>query len=152
MRRIQMGGGRKKSGKKYYFLKDQKQRYCIQSDNLELVTILECISAAGDVVPPLFCLQNGATPDLRELSDNEWGRFEGLILFLMLDVLTLRHLSIYFLESGWTDSFNAERWLASTTPAILTSPTPADNGLKPSRPHRLQLTTDLNHPDLANSS
>jgi hypothetical protein len=42
---IQMGGGRKKTNKKYYFLKDQKQRYrIINSDNLELLTILECIS------------------------------------------------------------------------------------------------------------
>jgi len=72
---IQMGGGWKKSSKKYYFLKDQKHRYHIRSDNLELITILECISAAGDVVPPSFCLQNGSTPDLRKLSDDEWGRF-----------------------------------------------------------------------------
>ena len=72
---IQMGGGRKKSSKKYYFLKDQKHRYRIRSDNLELVTILECISAAGDVVPPSFCLQNGSRPDLRKLSGDEWGRF-----------------------------------------------------------------------------
>jgi len=32
--------------------------YHIQSDNLELVTIVECVSAAGDVVLPLLCLQN----------------------------------------------------------------------------------------------
>ncbi len=48
---IQMGGGRKKSSKKFYFFKDQKQRYRISSDNLELVTILECISAAGENCP-----------------------------------------------------------------------------------------------------
>ncbi len=81
---IQSGGGRKKSSKKYLFLKDQKQRYRIQSDNLELITIMECISAAGDVVPPSFCLQNGATPDLRSLSDDEWGRFGFFLLFLSL--------------------------------------------------------------------
>ena len=86
---IQMGGGRKKSSKKYYFLKDQKDRYRIRSDNLELVTILECISAAGDVVPPSFCLQNGSRPDLRELSDDEWGRFGCFILlFVNICVLT----------------------------------------------------------------
>ena len=73
---IQMGGGRKKSSKKFYFLKSQKHRYRIRSDNLELVTILECISASGEVVPPAFCLQNGAAPDLRdELCDDEWSRF-----------------------------------------------------------------------------
>ena len=71
---IQMGGGRKNSGKKYLFLKDKKHRYLIRSDNLELVTIIECISAAGDVVPPSFCLQEGSLPDLRELDDAQWGR------------------------------------------------------------------------------
>ena len=76
---IQMGGGRKKSSKKYYFLKDQRHCYRLRSDNLELVTILECISAAGDAVPPSFCLQNGTRPDLQELSDDEWGRLEFLI-------------------------------------------------------------------------
>ena len=71
---VQMGGGRKKTSKKYYYLKDQKQRYRISSDNLELVTIVECISAAGDIVPPSFCLQNGSKPDLRDLDDDAWGR------------------------------------------------------------------------------
>jgi hypothetical protein len=69
-----MGSGRKNSGKKYLFLKDKKHRYLIRSDNLELVTIIECISAAGDVVPPSFCLQEGSLPDLRELDDAQWGR------------------------------------------------------------------------------
>ena len=55
-----MGGGRKKSSKKYYFLKGQKDKYHIHNDNLELSTILECIWAAGDFVPPSFCLQNGS--------------------------------------------------------------------------------------------
>ena len=77
---IQMGGGCKKTGKKYYYFKDQKQRYRISSDNLELVTILECISAAGDIVPPSFCLQNGSKPDLRDLDDDEWGRFVDFVL------------------------------------------------------------------------
>lgn len=73
---IQMGGGCKKSSKKYYYLKDQKQKYHISNDNLKLVTIIECISAAGDVVPPSFCLHNGSTPDLQHLDDELWGRLE----------------------------------------------------------------------------
>ena len=72
---VQMGGGQKKTSKKYYYLEDQKQRYRISSDNLELVTIVECISAAGDSVLPSFCLQNGSRPDLCDLNDNAWGRF-----------------------------------------------------------------------------
>ena len=72
---IQMGGGRKKSNKKFYYMKDQKQKYRICSDNLKLVTILECILAAGDVVSLSFCLQNGSTPDLRNKLDNsQFGR------------------------------------------------------------------------------
>ena len=53
---IQMGGGWKTSGRKYLFLRHKKQKYHIQSDNLELVIVIECISAAGEVVPPSFCL------------------------------------------------------------------------------------------------
>ena len=53
---IQMGGGQKNSGRKYLFLKHKKQKYHIQSNNLELVTVIECVSAVGEVVPPSFCL------------------------------------------------------------------------------------------------
>ena len=53
---IQMGGSWKNSGRKYLFPKHKKQKYHIQSNNLELVTVIKCISAAGEVVPPSFCL------------------------------------------------------------------------------------------------
>jgi hypothetical protein len=72
---IQMGGGRKNLGKKHLFLKQKKYKYIIRSDNLELVTIIECVSAAGEVVPPSFCLQEGSWPDLHELDDSQWGRY-----------------------------------------------------------------------------
>jgi len=71
---IQMGGGRKNSGKKYLFLKHKKHKYLTWSNNLELVTIIECISATGEVVPPSFCLQEGSWPDLHELDNSQWGR------------------------------------------------------------------------------
>lgn len=61
---VQIGGGCKNSGKKFYFLRDQKNRYRLGSDNLELVTIMECVSAAGDVIPPSFVLSEGPEPDL----------------------------------------------------------------------------------------
>lgn len=51
---IQMGGGRKNSGKKYHYLKDQKNRYRLGSDN----PVMECVSAAGDVMPPSFVLSD----------------------------------------------------------------------------------------------
>jgi hypothetical protein len=71
---IQMGGGWKNDGKKYIFLRGQWQKYQLRSDNLELVTILECVSADGEIVPCSFCLKNGTMPDLHNLSDDDWGR------------------------------------------------------------------------------
>lgn len=56
---IQMGGGRKRSGEKFIFDRSQKSRYCIQNDNLELVTVIECVSAAGASISPSFILKKG---------------------------------------------------------------------------------------------
>jgi hypothetical protein len=75
---IQMGGGQGKRRKKYYYFMHQKNRHRIMSNNLELVTVLECVSAAGSIVPPSFCLQNGTKPDLHHLNDDNWGRFSFL--------------------------------------------------------------------------
>ena len=72
---IQLGGGRKNTGTKYFYSRSQKQKARLRSDNLELVTVLECVSAAGDIVPPSFCLQSGSVPDLRNLRDDQWGRY-----------------------------------------------------------------------------
>ncbi|TFK16388.1 hypothetical protein FA15DRAFT_563246, partial [Coprinopsis marcescibilis] len=44
---IQLGGGRKNSSRKYLYFRKHRNRYRISSDNLELVTVIECISAAG---------------------------------------------------------------------------------------------------------
>src|SRR6266851_4433234 len=66
------GGGQKNSRRKYIFLKHKKQKYHIQSDNLELVTVIECISAMEEVVPPSFCLQEGSLPNLHGLGDDQW--------------------------------------------------------------------------------
>ena len=71
---IQLGGGRKNSGKKFLYFRKSKERYQISSDNLELVTVLECISAAGGEIPPSFVLTDGPVPDLGSLDDNSWGR------------------------------------------------------------------------------
>ena len=68
---VQLGRGRKQS-KKYYTLKRLKHSifYRICSDNLELVTIIECISAAGVCVPPTFILsKKGAFPALLDLDE-----------------------------------------------------------------------------------
>ena len=72
---IQMGGGWKNSGKTYFYLRNQKNRYRISSDNLELVTVIECVSAAGDTVPTSFVLSDGPMPDLRNMDKNDISRY-----------------------------------------------------------------------------
>jgi hypothetical protein len=64
---VQLGGGRKNSSTKFYSLKSHKVRYGIKDENLELVTIVECISAAGIVMPPSFILSDGPMPDWTDL-------------------------------------------------------------------------------------
>jgi hypothetical protein len=70
---VQMGGGRNRGRKKHLSLRDIRDRYQIRSDYLELVTIIECISAGGEAMPPSFVLSNGPAPDTREFADNEIG-------------------------------------------------------------------------------
>lgn len=85
---VQMGGGRKNNGKFYYF-KDQKNCYRLGNDNLELVAVMECVSAAGDVMPPSLVLSDGPEPDLRhDLKVEDFGRYVILIFFKSLIVLT----------------------------------------------------------------
>jgi len=65
---LQLGGGRKRS-KKYFHLESLKRSkfYRVRSDNLELVTIIECISPAGLSIPPAFILVEGPIPALPDL-------------------------------------------------------------------------------------
>lgn len=71
---IQLGGGRKNNGRKFIFTRRHKDRYRIRSDNLELVTIIECISAAGVMMPPTFVLKDGPKPDIRDIPDGAVSR------------------------------------------------------------------------------
>ena len=64
---VQMGGGCKNDGCKFFFMRHRKQRYRIKSDNLELVTIIEGISAAGALLPPAFILTDGPLPDCQDI-------------------------------------------------------------------------------------
>src|SRR5216683_7987721 len=66
---VQFGGGCKHS-KKYYHFRSMKQSkfYRIQLDNLELMTVIECISPSGLSVPPSFVLSSRPTPSLPHLS------------------------------------------------------------------------------------
>ena len=55
----QMSGGRQGSGMKFIFTAEDKEHYCLHSDNLELVTIIECVSIAGTMMLPAFILKDG---------------------------------------------------------------------------------------------
>jgi hypothetical protein len=69
----QMGGGRGNTRMKYIYSEQTTDRYRIHSDNLELVTIIECVSAAGAKMPPWFVLTTGQIPDIRDLVDKVGG-------------------------------------------------------------------------------
>ena len=51
---LQAGGGRKNNGRKYFYSRDQRSQVRIKDDELELVTVIECVSANGRVMPPGF--------------------------------------------------------------------------------------------------
>lgn len=71
----QFGGGQKNDGQKFLYRADQKRKYWMSSDNLELATILVCISAAeNNTIPPSFCLSQGYSLDLGDLPDGAYGR------------------------------------------------------------------------------
>lgn len=62
-----MGGGRGNGQTKYFYVKWSRNHYRIQSNNLKLVMILECINSAGAKMPPWFVLKTGSVPDTRDL-------------------------------------------------------------------------------------
>jgi hypothetical protein len=46
-------------------MKKYKNHYRLQSDNLKLATVLECVLAAGEVTPTTFVLRKGPKPDIK---------------------------------------------------------------------------------------
>ncbi|KIJ38381.1 hypothetical protein M422DRAFT_176753, partial [Sphaerobolus stellatus SS14] len=88
---IQLGGGRKNIRSKYIFPAGDVNRYVKKSDNLMLVTILECVSAAGAACPPGFILPytHGKVA--------EWSHVEGVG-------------SVVTSENGWTDNAICSDW------------------------------------------
>lgn len=69
----QFGGGRTNGQTRYLFSVGDKERYRVQSDNLELTTVIECVSAAGDSIPPSVILKDGPIPDLRAIPPEQYG-------------------------------------------------------------------------------
>jgi hypothetical protein len=53
---VQIGGGKKGSGRKFICGRKQRASIRLRSTNLELVTVVECISADGEALPPSFIL------------------------------------------------------------------------------------------------
>jgi hypothetical protein len=68
---VQLGGGRNGGKKKFMFMKDIRDKYRIKSDSLELVTVIECVSAAGESMPPAFVLSQGPQPDLCDVPSDK---------------------------------------------------------------------------------
>jgi hypothetical protein len=66
---VQFRGGHKHL-KKYHHLQSLKKLkfYRIYSDNLELMTVIECVSPSGLSVPPSFILSSRPLPSLSDLS------------------------------------------------------------------------------------
>ncbi|KAJ3019688.1 hypothetical protein NUW54_g6 [Trametes sanguinea] len=54
---IQLGGGRARGRQKGYYDSSDRARYQVGSDNLELVTVIECVSADGTALKPGFIFQ-----------------------------------------------------------------------------------------------
>lgn len=64
----------RREGKCRFFLRGQVDCYKIESDNLELVTITKCVSAAGIALLPVFVIKDGPLPSLQKLPDNAISR------------------------------------------------------------------------------
>ncbi|KAF8817131.1 hypothetical protein BYT27DRAFT_7229086 [Phlegmacium glaucopus] len=58
---VQMGGGQKGTRTKYFFAQDDKMKYKLQSDELQLVTIIDSICADGEDLPepPIMLIYDG---------------------------------------------------------------------------------------------
>ncbi len=55
----QLGGGRKSTGVKYFHCRHNREKYRKRSANLELITIIECVSADGVALTPGFIFSGG---------------------------------------------------------------------------------------------
>jgi len=70
---IQLGGGRKGDGQKYFFSREERGCYTIRSANLELVTVIESCCADGTAFKPGFVF-SGQSVDAEniEVDDDIW--------------------------------------------------------------------------------
>ncbi|CDO68229.1 hypothetical protein BN946_scf184870.g3 [Trametes cinnabarina] len=93
---IQLGGGRSRGRRKGYYDSADRARYQVGSDNLELVTVIECVSADGAALKPGFIFQ-GSTCEL------DWW-----------DGPECEGLKIGLTANGWTDDSQCLKWFKET--------------------------------------
>ena len=89
---IQLGGGQKDGKKSYYFKRLRKQCYKLRSDNLELVTVIECVSVGGHKAPTSFILKDGPAPDIQGV-DNV-GRYVIIMTIISIITSTYKYLNL----------------------------------------------------------
>ncbi|KDQ19167.1 hypothetical protein BOTBODRAFT_93689, partial [Botryobasidium botryosum FD-172 SS1] len=88
---VQLSGGRKQRREKYLFSRNKRPKYRIRSDKMELVTIVECVSATGAKMPPGFIF-SGKTFDAGWFDQRE-----------KIGCVSLS-------PNGWTDDFLCMEW------------------------------------------
>ena len=66
---IQLGGGQKSDGWKFFFSCDDCQRYQIKGGSLELVTVIECVCADGTDLLPGFIFSGGIVDEQWTVAD-----------------------------------------------------------------------------------
>ncbi|KIJ08365.1 hypothetical protein PAXINDRAFT_18495 [Paxillus involutus ATCC 200175] len=87
---IQLGGGRKCDYTKYLYSRKQKVRIKIQSANLELVTVIECVCADGSNLKPGFVFSG------KDVLQEEHFEEDSLLVALS--------------PKGWTSDFISQEW------------------------------------------
>jgi hypothetical protein len=71
-------------GEEIFYTLDQAAKYKMQSGNLELVTIIECVSADGESIAPSFVFQSKEfCPEWFEVQSDIWW------VFLMLQIFCI---------------------------------------------------------------
>ncbi|KIK49827.1 hypothetical protein GYMLUDRAFT_183537 [Collybiopsis luxurians FD-317 M1] len=86
-----MGGGRKNSQVKFFFSQEDKKQYRQHSDDLQLVTIIDCVCADGTTpIKPAFVFPGA--------------RMHGKWMSVDDDIM------IATSENGWTDNQIGFKW------------------------------------------
>ncbi|KAF8583755.1 hypothetical protein K439DRAFT_1347843 [Ramaria rubella] len=86
---IQLGGGQKGLQGQFIFGVEDRERYIVQSESLELVSLWEAVNAGGSYVPPTFVIMKSAPPG--------WWEVQGIG-------------GVKVTENGWTDNKTTLEW------------------------------------------